>query len=223
MRISEVANITGLSVSNIRFYEKKGLLAPARETESKYRDYSEEDVGQLKRVILYRKMNLPIETIYLLENQQVSIRDVLKRQEEELRVQQEMLQGSIDLCQRLLETEDLENLDVDYYLTYVKEEEENGKHFAEAEEMLEDFAEFSGLTSFQWDLRLGWFRKVLQNMWGMRILAIVCLLICLITPVVEIVQMVSRGGEKQILGLAFWLLWFCSFLYAFYRFRKGKR
>lgn len=28
MRISEAAKITGLSVSNIRFYEKKGLLSP---------------------------------------------------------------------------------------------------------------------------------------------------------------------------------------------------
>ena len=57
MRISEAAKITGLSVSNIRFYEKKGLLAPVREEESKYRDYAKEDIAQLKRIILYRKMN----------------------------------------------------------------------------------------------------------------------------------------------------------------------
>ena len=34
MRISEVAKLTGLADSNIRFYEKKGLLAPQRETDS---------------------------------------------------------------------------------------------------------------------------------------------------------------------------------------------
>ena len=44
MRISEVSKLTGLSVSNIRFYGKKGLLAPVREEDSKYRDYSEENV-----------------------------------------------------------------------------------------------------------------------------------------------------------------------------------
>lgn len=223
MRISEAANMTGLSVSNIRFYEKKGLLAPARETESKYRDYSEQDIEELKRIILYRKMNLPIETIYLLETGEVSVRSVLKRQEEELRVQQEMLQGAIDLCQKLLETEDLENLDVDYYLNYVKEEEKNGKHFAEAEELLEDFIEFSGLTSFQWDLRLGWFQKVLQNRRGMRMIASICFLICLLTPILMIIRNISQGGEMQIWGVGFWILWFCSFLYAFFRFRKGKR
>lgn len=40
MKIGEVANETGLSISNIRFYEKKGLLSPSRKEESGYRDYT---------------------------------------------------------------------------------------------------------------------------------------------------------------------------------------
>lgn len=31
MKIGEAAKETGLSISNIRFYEKKGLLEPARD------------------------------------------------------------------------------------------------------------------------------------------------------------------------------------------------
>lgn len=31
MRIGEIAKRTGLNISNIRFYERKGLLAPKRE------------------------------------------------------------------------------------------------------------------------------------------------------------------------------------------------
>ena len=42
MRIGEIAERTGLNISNVRFYERKGLLTPERETGSKYRDYSEE-------------------------------------------------------------------------------------------------------------------------------------------------------------------------------------
>lgn len=223
MRISEAAERTGLSVSNIRFYEKKGLLTPAREAESKYRDYSEEDVKQLKRIILYRKMNLSVETIYLLENQKISIENVLKHQEEELLAQQEMLQGAIDLCRKIQESADYEHLDIDYYLNYVKEEEEKGRHFAEAEELLEDFEEFSGLTSLQWDLRLGWFGKILQEKWGMRIVGVICFLVCIATPLVSIVRIVIRDGSVQSAVIAFWLLWFFGFLYAFYRFRKGKK
>ena len=60
MKIGEVANETGLSISNIRFYEKKGLLTPSRKEESGYRDYTIEDVSRLKTILLYRKMGLPI-------------------------------------------------------------------------------------------------------------------------------------------------------------------
>ena len=60
MRISEVAGLTGLNVSNIRFYERKGLLTPVREEESRYRDYTEEDVRRIKRILLYRKMGIPV-------------------------------------------------------------------------------------------------------------------------------------------------------------------
>ena len=35
MKIGEAAKETGLSISNIRFYEKKGLLEPEREAESR--------------------------------------------------------------------------------------------------------------------------------------------------------------------------------------------
>ena len=56
MKIGEVAEQTGLSISNIRFYEKKGLIEPKRNEQSKYRDYTEEDVKRLKQIILYRKM-----------------------------------------------------------------------------------------------------------------------------------------------------------------------
>ena len=48
MRIGEIAKLTGLNISNIRFYERKGLLCPEREEDSKYRDYTEADVLRVK-------------------------------------------------------------------------------------------------------------------------------------------------------------------------------
>ena len=39
MKIGEVSEVLGISISNIRFYEKKGLVGPARDKESKYRNY----------------------------------------------------------------------------------------------------------------------------------------------------------------------------------------
>lgn len=81
MRISEVAKLTGLADSNIRFYEKKGLLTPARKAESGYRDYSEEDARRLKLILLYRKMDFSIENIEMLLKGNVSVKDAFQKQE----------------------------------------------------------------------------------------------------------------------------------------------
>ena len=94
MKIGQAAQLTGLTISNIRFYERKGLLEPERNDQSKYRNYSEQDIRRLKQIILYRKMNMPIENI-------------------------------------------------DFYLNYVKEEEKKGRSFAQLEELVGDFSEYS--------------------------------------------------------------------------------
>ena len=70
MKIGEAAKETGLSVSNIRFYEKKGLLNPRRREESQYREYGQEEVRRLKEIMLLRKLGISIESIYLLYNGQ---------------------------------------------------------------------------------------------------------------------------------------------------------
>jgi DNA-binding transcriptional MerR regulator len=48
MRIGEVAEMSGVPVKTIRFWEDQGLLAAPIRTESGYRQYSEEVVERLK-------------------------------------------------------------------------------------------------------------------------------------------------------------------------------
>ncbi len=80
MRISEVAQITGLSVSNIRFYEKKGLLEPERKEENRYRNYNSKDLERLKLIMLYRKMDIPLEAITELLQDKLDLDTVLLQQ-----------------------------------------------------------------------------------------------------------------------------------------------
>lgn len=222
MKISEAAKATGLSVSNIRFYEKKGLLAPVRKEDSKYRDYSAEDIERLKLIILYRKVNLPIETIYLLFQGEASASVVLKRQEEELAGQMEMLQGAIDLCRRLgeevFQADDPGSIDVDYYLNYVHEEEEKGRKFAQIDELLEDFSNFSGLTSALMNpLRANKYtRRIFQNIWVFRGMSALFLLLCIVIPVVRIAKVWMQGGS--VLTTVFWGTWLVCFGFAFVQF-----
>lgn len=172
MKISEAAELTGLSVSNIRFYEKKGLLAPARDQQSKYRDYSEEDIFRLKQIVLYRKIDMPIGQIHMILNKESEIKPVLEQQMTALKEQQEKLQGSIDLCREVLAHCSAEPIDIDYYLDYVKREEEKGRKFAEVEELLEDIASYTKFDMLGADPFIGRFlrnpgiNRMTRNIWA---------------------------------------------------------
>lgn len=219
MRISEVAKETGLSVSNIRFYEKKGLLSPERKEESNYRDYTEEDIKRLKQIILYRKMNLSVEMIFMLLNGKASVRTLLERQRQELVEQQRMLQGSIDLCNRILDENNLEQMDVDYFINYIKEEEDSGTQFAIVEEFLDDASDFYGFSRFCAD---PWVGKLVQNKWVTRGVAFLWLLICILLPIIQIFARASEEGRFKPESVFFWLLWGCTVIYPFLKYRRCK-
>ena len=161
MRIGEIAKLTGLNISNIRFYERKGLLCPDREEDSKYRDYSEADVLRIKEILLYRKMGISIETIYLLINRQVNQKEVLLRQQKLLQDEIRNLKSSAELCQMILQDGGLEvNMDqIDQYLNYVYQEEEKGVRFAEVEELLDDIAEYTREEVLCWSPVRVWLYK----------------------------------------------------------------
>ena len=143
MKIGEVAEQTGLSISNIRFYEKKGLIEPKRNEQSKYRDYTEENVKRLKQIILYRKMDMPLEKIACVLDGQNSLEEMVQQQLLELQHKQQEIQGSMDLCRKLVADHAYDGQNIDFYLSYVKEEEKKGHSFAQLEDLVGDFSEYS--------------------------------------------------------------------------------
>ena len=218
MKIGEVAKETGLSISNIRFYEKKGLLSPKRQEESGYREYEQEDVRHLKEIMLLRKLGISIESIYLMYQGQAEYDSLLRRQEEELQEQAEMLRGSLELCRFLEEEGPLSKLDVDHWLDYVHREEENGKRFAAAEDFLEDLAEFSRIASFRGDPYVG---RFFQKRSVARTLALVLLLTLLLAAADVFLSEGKVSFWKPAVG--FWLIYFAGLGVNFYWFRKRRR
>ena len=63
MNIKQASEQSGVSSPNIRFYEKEGLLTPARNRSNAYRDYTDEDVRTLKLIRMLRMLDLPLPTI----------------------------------------------------------------------------------------------------------------------------------------------------------------
>ena len=60
MKIKDVEERTGLSRSNVRFYEKEKLIEPSRNESNGYRDYSENDVEKMlgEESISYEKLQV---------------------------------------------------------------------------------------------------------------------------------------------------------------------
>lgn len=218
MKIGEVAKETGLSVSNIRFYEKKGLLCPGRREESRYREYGPEEVRRLKEVMLLRKLGISIESIYLLYEGQAEYQGLLRRQREVLEQELEELRGSLELCRILEDEGPLPELPVDQWLEYVHREEADGKKFAAAEEFLEDMAEFSGLAAFRYDPYVGRFFQKRGRTGMLTLLLFLLLLTAVLSIILNGSGLVGRCGV-----MGFWLIWFLILGVDFCWYRKRSR
>lgn len=83
MTIKEMEEKTGISRSNIRFYETEGLICPNRR-ENGYRDYSEEDAEVLMKVKLLRSMEVPLDHVKAVAFGEKRLNDVLNELEAEL-------------------------------------------------------------------------------------------------------------------------------------------
>ena len=63
MNIKQAQELSGVNAENIRFYEKQGLLSPARNKQNDYRKYTPEDIAVLKRIRALRMLDMPLPQI----------------------------------------------------------------------------------------------------------------------------------------------------------------
>lgn len=157
MKISEAAKLTGLNVSSIRFYERKGLLMPQREDGSKYRDYTDEDVQRIRQILLYRKMGISVETIELILRGKAVPGEILAEQKRVLEEQITELKGASELCKLVMkETEIPENEKLEEYLNYVYQEEKKAEdlqrygNFWKISEIIQPQQECGGFPLWVW-------------------------------------------------------------------------
>lgn len=97
--IGEIAEVTGLSVSTIRFYSEKGLIVPSYIDESTgYRYFSSRHVWKLEIIKLYKQLGFSLDAI--LELQETKSLDVL---EQILDKSEYSIKKQLEKCQETLE------------------------------------------------------------------------------------------------------------------------
>lgn len=112
MTIKEVEKLTGLSRSNVRFYEKEKLIVPVRNERNGYRDYSNSDIENLKKIAYLRTLGISIEDIRSIISENVSLREVIQKQNKILRCQISELNRAKKLCEKMLDEETIEYSDL---------------------------------------------------------------------------------------------------------------
>ena len=85
MNIKQASEQSGVSAPNIRFYEKEGLLTPARRQGNDYRDYTAGDVRTLKLIRMLRMLDVPLPTIKAVLRGEQPLQQALQAQLDKLR------------------------------------------------------------------------------------------------------------------------------------------
>ena len=81
MRINEVVKLTGVSARTLQYYDEIGLLIPEK-LNNGYRDYSDENLDKLQKILFYRFLKFKLNDIKeLLEGESDNLK-ILKQQRE---------------------------------------------------------------------------------------------------------------------------------------------
>lgn len=100
MTIKEIERLTGMTRANVRFYEEKGLLSPARQ-DNGYREYTEAEVDTLRRIALLRSLEVSLEEIRALQTGEKQLDQTLCAKLEEWEQRERRAAHAQQVCQAM--------------------------------------------------------------------------------------------------------------------------
>lgn len=111
MKINDVERITGLTQKAIRLYESKGLVNIARD-ENGYRNYSDEDIEDFKKIKLFRSVGISIADIKLYIFGVTKLDEMMDKRKSEILKESGINSESYRICEGLskgISTDELKN------------------------------------------------------------------------------------------------------------------
>ena len=97
--VHEVSKLTGVSVRTLQYYDKIGLLHPAKYTDSGYRLYDDAALVKLQQILLFRELEFPLKDIKLImDSPDFDYRKALEQQINLLTLKKEHLENLLNLA-----------------------------------------------------------------------------------------------------------------------------
>ncbi len=129
MTIKELEQRLEIPRATIRFYEKEGLFCPSR-SENSYREYTEEDESVLKKIIVLRKVGVPVSEIKELLEEKKSLQSSIEKNMLAIQEQMKELEGALNVCKIIQERKDeMHSFDEGFYWSEIQTQEAAGNKF----------------------------------------------------------------------------------------------
>jgi len=98
-RVNEVSRLTGVSIRTLQYYDKIGLLRPAKYTEAGYRLYDDAALETLQQILLFRELEFPLKDIRkIISSPGFDRNKALDQQIELLKLKKEHIENLISLA-----------------------------------------------------------------------------------------------------------------------------
>lgn len=103
--IKKVADLAGITVRTLQYYDKFGLLNPTINSSNKYRLYGEEDVMRLQQILFFRELEFSLKQIKKMMNSPAfDSHKVLVEQRELLRIKRERLDEILNTIDSVIDS-----------------------------------------------------------------------------------------------------------------------
>lgn len=101
--VGQLADLTGVTVRTLHHYDAIGLLTPSDRSPSDYRLYDADDLERLQQIVLYRRLEMPLEQIATLLAGPDDAAEHLRRQRRALEARRDELDELVAAVDRALE------------------------------------------------------------------------------------------------------------------------
>lgn len=142
MTVKQVANLTGVSVRTLQFYDEIGLLKPAGLTEAGYRLYDENTLETLQQILFFKELDFTLKEVKtIMENPQFDKMNAFIKQRELIQLKRDRLNVLIELLDKLIKGEKCIFDMTDYFNALNEYRQNNSEEIVKQFGSLESFDE----------------------------------------------------------------------------------